>query len=81
MPGINDALEALQIGTSLPIALGLLLMMYPVLAQVATRSSGDLAGERKLLATSLVLNWLIGPALMFALAWYAPRTSRTTAPA
>jgi ACR3 family arsenite transporter len=69
-PGINGALDALRIGTiSLPIALGLLLMMYPVLAKVRYEEMGHLGGERRLLATSLVLNWLIGPLLMFALAW------------
>jgi ACR3 family arsenite transporter len=70
VPGINDALEALQIGTiSLPIALGLLLMMYPVLAKVRYEEIGHLGAERKLMLTSLVLNWVIGPLLMFALAW------------
>ncbi len=70
VPEINDALEALQIGTiSLPIAIGLLLMMYPVLAKVRYEEIGHLGGERRLMVTSLVLNWVIGPLLMFALAW------------
>jgi ACR3 family arsenite transporter len=70
VPGFNDALDSLRIGTiSLPIALGLLMMMYPVLAKVRYEEIGHLRGERKLLATSLVLNWLVGPLLMFALAW------------
>jgi ACR3 family arsenite transporter len=55
-------------GTSLPIALGLLLMMYPVLARVRYEDLGRLKAERKLFVSSLVLNWLTGPALMFALA-------------
>jgi ACR3 family arsenite transporter len=70
IPGIDDALEALQIGTvSLPIALGLMLMMYPVLAKVRYEELGQLKGERKLIISSLVLNWVVGPLLMFALAW------------
>ncbi|MEQ9335993.1 MAG: ACR3 family arsenite efflux transporter, partial [Miltoncostaeaceae bacterium] len=70
VPGIDSALDRLRVGTiSLPIALGLLLMMYPVLARVRYEELGRLRGERRLLAASLVLNWLVGPALMFALAW------------
>jgi ACR3 family arsenite transporter len=69
-PRLNHVLSAVQItGTSLPIALGLLLMMYPVLARVRYEELGRLRTERGLFASSLVLNWLIGPALMFVLAW------------
>ncbi|HST39485.1 MAG TPA: ACR3 family arsenite efflux transporter [Conexibacter sp.] len=68
--GLDDALDSLRIGSvSLPIALGLLLMMYPVLAKVRYEELGKLGGERKLIVSSLVLNWIVGPALMFALAW------------
>jgi ACR3 family arsenite transporter len=69
-PGLNDALDTIQIGSvSLPIALGLLAMMYPVLAKVRYSKVGEVARDRKTMIMSLVLNWLIGPALMFALAW------------
>jgi arsenite transporter len=70
VPGIDEALDRLAIGTvSLPIALGLLLMMYPVLAKVRYEELGELTGERRLMGASLVLNWVLGPLLMFALAW------------
>jgi arsenical-resistance protein len=70
IPGLNTALNRVEIdGISLPIALGLLVMMYPVLAKVRYDRFDTVTGDRKLLASSLVLNWLIGPALMFALAW------------
>ena len=70
VPGLDDALDAVRIGdVSLPIAVGLLLMMYPVLAKVRYSELDRVTGDRRLLVASLVLNWLIGPALMFALAW------------
>jgi arsenite transporter len=70
IPGLDDALSAVEVGNvSLPIALGLLLMMYPVLARVRYTELGRVTGDRRLLTLSLVLNWLVGPALMFALAW------------
>jgi ACR3 family arsenite transporter len=70
VPGLDDALSAVEVGNvSLPIAIGLLLMMYPVLAKVRYSELDRVTGDRKLLGASLVLNWLIGPALMFALAW------------
>jgi len=69
-PGLNDALDTIKIGSvSLPIALGLLAMMYPVLAKVRYSKVGEVARDRKTMVMSLVLNWLVGPALMFALAW------------
>jgi ACR3 family arsenite transporter len=70
IPGLNDALDTVKVGSvSLPIAIGLLLMMYPVLAKVRYTETARVTGDRKLLVASLVLNWVIGPALMFALAW------------
>jgi arsenite transporter len=70
IPDLNDWLDAIKIGNvSLPIAVGLLVMMYPVLAKVRYSKINEVATDRKLMATSLVLNWLVGPALMFALAW------------
>ncbi|MEV0824821.1 ACR3 family arsenite efflux transporter [Nonomuraea rubra] len=70
VPGLNTALEAVKVGEiSLPIALGLLLMMYPVLAKVRYDRLDTVTGDRRLLLSSLVLNWIAGPALMFALAW------------
>ena len=70
VPGLNTALDAMEVGgISLPIAVGLLVMMYPVLAKVRYDRLGDVTADRPLLVASLVLNWLVGPALMFALAW------------
>src|SRR6478609_3258224 len=70
VPGLNTALDRVQIdGVSLPIALGLLIMMYPVLAKVRYDRLDTVTGDRKMLFSSLALNWVLGPALMFTLAW------------
>ena len=70
IPGISNLLSHLELGgISVPIALGLLVMMYPVLAKVRYDKVAAVTGDKKLLISSLVLNWLAGPAIMFALAW------------
>jgi ACR3 family arsenite transporter len=67
--GLDETLDSVKIDSvSLPIAIGLLTMMYPVLAKVKYRTIGTVV-DSKSLVMSLVLNWLIGPALMFVLAW------------
>ena len=70
LPGIGEALSALEVGgISLPIALGLLVMMYPPLAKVRYEKTREIAADGRLMVVSIVLNWLVGPALMFTLAW------------
>jgi arsenite transporter len=70
LPGLDDALSLVEVGSvSLPIAIGLLVMMYPVLAKVRYDRLGHVTADRQLLVTSILLNWVVGPALMFALAW------------
>jgi ACR3 family arsenite transporter len=74
LPSLNDWLGKLQVGTvSLPIAAGLLLMMYPVLAKVRYedlgRTSHDGVSDARFFGVSLFLSWIVGPAFMFALAW------------
>ncbi|HEY0951061.1 ACR3 family arsenite efflux transporter [Nocardioides sp.] len=68
--GLDDALSKVEVGSvSLPIAIGLLVMMYPVLAKVRYDELGHVTADRRLLVSSIFLNWVLGPALMFTLAW------------
>ncbi|MDG9673991.1 ACR3 family arsenite efflux transporter [Micromonospora sp. DH14] len=70
IPGLDEALDHVKVGgISVPIALGLLIMMYPVLAKVRYDRLDTVTSDRRLLISSLVINWLVGPAVMFALAW------------
>jgi ACR3 family arsenite transporter len=70
VPSVKDLFNTLSIGTvSLPIAIGLLWMMYPVLAKVKYEELGKVAQAWEQFGVSLTLNWLIGPVIMFVLAW------------
>jgi len=69
-PTLGAALDRVKVaGVSVPIGLGLLWMMYPVLAKVRYETIGKHVANGKLLGTSLFFNWVLGPIVMFALAW------------
>ncbi len=70
IPDLDTTLDRIKVDTvSLPIAIGLLAMMYPVLAKVRYTRMGDELADRRTLGLSLFLNWVVGPLLMFTLAW------------
>jgi ACR3 family arsenite transporter len=70
IPSLDRRLGQVTIGTvSMPIAIGLLVMMYPVLAKVKYSRIGEALSDRRAMGLAMLFNWIIGPTVMFALAW------------
>ena len=70
IPQTSEAIDSWSVGaTNIPIAIGLILMMYPPLAKANYALLPKVFRNTKILSISLLLNWIIGPAVMFALAW------------
>ena len=70
IPSLNEWLDKVKIGTvSLPIAIGLLVMMYPVLAKVKYNRLGEALSDRRSMGLAMLFNWVVGPIVMFTLAW------------
>lgn len=70
IPRLGEFLSSMEVGgISIPIALGILVMMYPPLAKVRYDKTAKIAADKRLMAVSLILNWIVGPAVMFTLAW------------
>lgn len=69
-PEFTEGLNAASVGSiSLPIAIGLIVMMYPPLAKVRFEKAREIAADKRLMTLSLILNWIVGPLVMFAFAW------------